>query len=128
MKNKMVQRESLLKVVDNCGAKIVKCVGMLEGFSKRKGKLGDFIKVSIRARDPHKELLKKEIKVYLALIAAKRRVTQRRSGHCVRFKYNSVVVLGTDQKVFGTRLRGPVAQEIRCRQIARLMVLAHRII
>ena len=44
----MIQQESILKVVDNSGAKTVKCIKVLGGFQKRYAKLGDIVVVSVQ--------------------------------------------------------------------------------
>ena len=44
----MIQQESILKVVDNSGAKKVKCIKVLGGFKKRYAGLGDIIVVSVQ--------------------------------------------------------------------------------
>ena len=44
----MIQQQTILKVLDNSGAKTVKCIKVLGGFKKRYAKLGDIIVVSIQ--------------------------------------------------------------------------------
>ena len=38
---KMIQQQTLLKVSDNSGAKIVKCIKVFGGFKRRTAKIGD---------------------------------------------------------------------------------------
>ena len=44
----MIQQRSALKIIDNSGAKSVKCIKVLGGFKKRYAKLGDIIVVSVQ--------------------------------------------------------------------------------
>ena len=44
----MIQQRSVLKVVDNSGAKIVRCIKVLGGFKKQYASLGDIIVVSVQ--------------------------------------------------------------------------------
>ena len=43
----MIQQQTILKVSDNSGAKLVKCIKILKGFKKKYAKLGDIIVVSV---------------------------------------------------------------------------------
>jgi large subunit ribosomal protein L14 len=66
----MIQQETILKVIDNSGAKTVKCIKVLGGFKKKYAKLGDIIVVSIQQlRSKAKKTSKvKKGEVYKALI------------------------------------------------------------
>ena len=44
----MIQQQTLLKVVDNSGAILVKCIKVLNGFKKRYGCVGDYVTVSVK--------------------------------------------------------------------------------
>jgi len=44
----MIQKQTILKVIDNSGAKNVKCIKILGGSKKRFGYLGDIVVVSIQ--------------------------------------------------------------------------------
>ena len=124
----MVFRESILTVADNCGAKRVKCVGSFANASSGRVKLGTFLKVSIRRRDPHKELLKIDQKVFLAVLVTARRNQQRVNGHNIRFARNNVIILGSDNRLFATRLKGPVCRELRSADVSKILVLARKIV
>ena len=44
----MIQQQTILKVIDNSGAKTVKCIKVLGGFKKKYAFLGDVIIVSVK--------------------------------------------------------------------------------
>ena len=44
----MIQQQTILRVLDNSGAKTVKCIKVLGGFKKRYAGIGDIIVVSIQ--------------------------------------------------------------------------------
>ena len=46
----MIQQESILKVADNSGAKLVKCIKVIGGSKRRYASIGDIIVVSARER------------------------------------------------------------------------------
>ena len=64
--------ECVLRVVDNTGAKFVKCISVMKPTHCRYAKIGDMVKVSVRQVLNNKKLAKKEI--YSALITTTRSV------------------------------------------------------
>jgi len=43
----MIQQQTILKVADNSGAKLVKCIKVLGGFKRKVAFLGDIVIVSV---------------------------------------------------------------------------------
>ena len=66
----MIQQQSLLKVADNSGAKIVKCIKVIGGFNRSFAYVGDVIIISIlKLRNKSRSTSKvKKGEVYKALI------------------------------------------------------------
>jgi len=55
----MIQKGTILKVVDNSGAKKAACIHLYKGYRKRYAKIGDIIKVAIkRTKKKNPEFLK----------------------------------------------------------------------
>ena len=55
----MIQRQSSLIIIDNSGAKVVKCISILGGFKKKNAYLGDIVVVSVKQiRTKNKSKLK----------------------------------------------------------------------
>lgn len=105
---------SLLKVVDNSGAKIAKIVSVIgtRGKTKRKRQIAcgvaDLIKVSIRVGDPE---LKKQL--HYAVIIRQRRPYRRLTGERVMFEDNACVLLKDEKgNPSGTLIKGPIAKEV----------------
>jgi len=48
----MIQTQTLLKVADNSGAKVVQCIKVLGGSKKRYARIGDIIVVSVKQATP----------------------------------------------------------------------------
>jgi large subunit ribosomal protein L14 len=71
----MIQTESVLRVCDNSGARLVKCIRCLGGSNRRWSRLGGEIRVSIKDLDFKKKLLRKSI--YSGLIVATKKQTPR---------------------------------------------------
>ena len=66
----MIQQQTILKVADNSGAKIVQCIKVLGGYKKKYANLGDIIVVSVKQLRNRSKLTSKVKKgeVYKALI------------------------------------------------------------
>ncbi len=103
---------SMLVAADNSGARLVRITGVKHGKS-RKGrqqfaKLGDHVKVSVRAGKP-------EMKgqVFDAVIIRQRMSYKRKSGERVCFEDNACALLKDEKgNPKGTCIKGPVAREI----------------
>ncbi len=85
----MIQQESRCAVADNSGAKEVLCIRVLGGTRKRYASLGDTIVVRTRKEN------------------------RRVDGSYIRFDDNAVVLLNAAGEMRGTRIFGPVARELR---------------
>jgi len=113
---------SNLVAADNSGARIVRITGVKHGKS-RKGrqqtaKVGDHVKVSVRAGKP-------EMKgqVFDAVIIRQRMAYRRKTGERVCFEDNAVALLKDDKgNPKGTFIKGPVAREIheRWKEVAKI--------
>jgi len=108
----MIQENTVLKVADNSGAKVVRCFRVLGGSRKRYAKLGDTIIASVRVAEPRKQLKKKDI--IEALVVRTRAPIRRKDGTYVRFDENAVVVIEKGKKEpRATRIFGPIPREIK---------------
>lgn len=121
----MIQAESILKVADNSGAKIIKCFKVLGGSRKRYAQIGDILVASVKIATP-RGLVKKGDKVRAVIVRQKKEL-RRRDGSYIRFDENAAVILdGTDPK--GTRIFGPIAREIREKGFSKIISLAAEVI
>ena len=72
----MIQVQSMLKVADNSGAKLVQCIRVLGGYKKRYAHLGDIITVAVKAAQPHMQI--KKWQVVHAVIVRQRKEMRRK--------------------------------------------------
>ncbi len=107
----MIQQESRLTVADNSGAKEVLCIRVLGGTRKRYASVGDKIVVSIKSAMPSGEAKKGQVS--RAIVVRTRKAIRRADGSYIKFDDNAVVLLNTADEVRGTRIFGPVARELR---------------
>src|SRR3989344_7619143 len=123
----MIQHMSLLKVADNSGAKLVKCIRVLGGYKKRYARIGDLITVAVRSAQPHSAVKKGQ--VLHAVIVRQRKEIRRTNGTYIRFDDNAVVIVDKKNKELkGTRIFGPVARELRAAGYTKLISLAPEVL
>jgi large subunit ribosomal protein L14 len=108
--NTMIQQQTILKICDNSGAKLAKCIKVLGGYKKRFAQVGDIVVVcvlSLRAFSKNTSKVKKGC-VYKALVI---RTTSSivKKNNSYYYLYDNCVVLMTNSKnPIGTRVIGPV--------------------
>ena len=106
----MIQQQTLLNVLDNSGAKKVKCIKVLGGYKKKNSFVGEIIVVSIREL---RGKLKKNSKVkkgelYKALVLKTRSKSFNRDGSYFFFDSNCVCLVNNQYKLIGSRILGTV--------------------
>lgn len=108
----MIQVQTMLKVADNSGAKMAKCIRVLGGTYRRYASLGDIIVVAVKDAEPRKGVKKHQ--VLKAVVVRERAAVRRKNGTYIRFDDNAIVMLeGASKEPKGTRILGPVAREVR---------------
>jgi large subunit ribosomal protein L14 len=107
----MIQQESRCTVADNSGAKEVLCIRVLGGTRKRYASLGDTVVVTVKSAMPGGEV--KKGTVSKAIVVRTRKEVRRNDGSYIRFDDNAVVLLNNLGEIRGTRIFGPVARELR---------------
>lgn len=122
----MVQPETILAVVDNSGARRVKCIKILGGSRRHRAKLGDRIKCSVQDVNPDSQIKKGD--VVDAIVVRMRRTTRRQNGDQIRFDTNSCVIVNADGNPRGTRVFGPCARELREKGFLKICSLAPEVI
>jgi len=111
----MLQQESRLKVADNSGAKEVLCIRVLGGTGKRYASIGDTIVVTVKRALPSGGI--KKGTVSKALVVRTTKEIRRPDGSYIRFDDNACVLLNDGGEMRGTRIFGPVAREVRAKNM-----------
>ncbi|CAD5334101.1 unnamed protein product [Arabidopsis thaliana] len=124
------QMGTVLKVVDNSGAKKVMCIQALKG--KKGARLGDTIVASVKEAMPNGKVKKGAVVYGVVVRAAMQR--GRVDGSEVRFDDNAVVLVDskdkntkTDRQPIGTRVFGPVPHELRKKKHLKILALAQHV-
>ena len=124
----MVQSRTVLKVIDNSGAKYVRCLKILN--KKKVGYLGDLIIVSVLSlrRGRGRKIRVKRKDICLGIIASVKYKTHRLGGLLIRSRLNSVVLLNRQKKPIGNRVFGLVFKELRLKKKFKTLSLSSKVI
>ncbi|MDD5606299.1 MAG: 50S ribosomal protein L14 [Candidatus Pacebacteria bacterium] len=122
----MIQVQTILKIADNSGAKIIQCIKVLGGTRRRYAQLGDIIVGAVKDAEPRKPVKKHD--VVKAVIIRQKRAFRRKDGSYIRFDDNAAVILGNDKEPRGGRILGPVAREVREKGFEKIANLATEIL
>lgn len=123
----MLQAQSIVRVADNTGAKIVRVFKVLGGTKRRYARLGDLVVVSVQEAEPKKAVKKKEI--CRAVVVRQRKSHRRSDGSYIRFDENAVVLVdSTSGEPRGSRIFGPIPREIAERGYQKIASLAQEVI
>ncbi|OAY48521.1 50S ribosomal protein HLP, mitochondrial isoform X2 [Manihot esculenta] len=118
-----IQMRTVLKVVDNSGAKKVMCIQALKG--KKGARLGDTIIASVKEAMPNGKVKKGKVVYGVVVRAAMQR--GRCDGSEVKFDDNAVVLVDKQGQPIGTRVFGPVPHELRKKKHVKILTLAEHI-
>lgn len=122
----MIQAHSNLKVIDNSGAKIVQCIKVLRGSKRKVASIGDIIIVAVKDAIPRGKVKKGE--VLKGLIVRTKKEVSRKDGATLRFDNNAIVLLNNQEIPIGTRIFGPVSNELRKKQFTKVISLATTVV
>ena len=122
----MIQQESILRIVDNTGAKSALCIRVLGGSGRRYAGVGDVIVATIKDAIPNAGIKKGEI--VQAVIVRTAKETGRRDGTYIRFDDNAAVLITPQGEPLGTRIFGPVGRELREKRYMKIVSLAPEVL
>ena len=124
----MIIPRSIIRIVDNTGAKLCRCIRVLS--QSPKTKVGDLAIVSLQKVKPryvHKGQKKEQVEkgeIRLALIIHTARPIYRKDGTRLKLSINYALLVTTKGKTLGSRFKKPVPREIRCQKWLKLVSIA----
>lgn len=113
----MIQPRSLIRIADNTGAKISRCIRVLT--QSKQTKVGDSIVASlqkVRPRKIHKGKKGEQIKkgeIRITLLLHSRTLLRRRDGTTIKISNNNGLLVNAKGKALGSRNKVAVPREIR---------------
>lgn len=118
----MIQERSILKVVDNSGAKIIRCFRVLGGTRRRYARIGDIIVASIQKAEPRKAVKKKDI--VRAVIVRSRQPFKKNDGSYIRFDENAAILIDAKKEPKATRIFGPIVRDLKEKGFEKIVTMA----
>jgi len=120
----MIQQQSIIRIVDNSGAKTAKCIKVLK--KKTTAGIGDLIIVSITKVKTYTQKISKIKKgsVYLAIVVGLKRVRQKKKGILLLVNENSVCLLNKQKKLIATRINKAISKEVKKKKLFKLASLS----
>lgn len=122
----MIQVGTILNVIDNSGAKKVRCIKVLLGYKNSFASVGETVTIAVQSIRNQRKMTSKTRKgeIYKALIVRTKIGFKYFSGERLKFLENSVVLLGKQNKCIGTRIIGSVPSCFRYNRFVRILSIA----
>ena len=121
----MIYPQTILTVADNTGAKKVMCIRILGG-NKKYAEIGDTIIAVVKEAIPNMPIKRSD--VVKAIIVRTKKTIRRQDGMYIRFDDNAAVIVNPENNPRGTRVFGPVAREIRDKNLSKIISLAPEVL
>jgi len=128
----VIQQETRMAVADNTGARIVYCIRVLGGstrrgaFTRRTASLGDIIVCSVKKAQSGGEV--KPGDIVKCVIVRTTTAVRRSDGSYVKFDNNAAVIIDANNNPRGTRIFGAVARELREKNFMKIVSLAAEVV
>lgn len=113
----MIQSGSNLKVTDNSGILLTKCIKIIGNNKSKKAKIGNLIVVSVKKFKNNYNLnnfinLKKK-RVILGLILTTKTPLNQKNGFFIKFEKNSIICMDNQNNFIGNRIFGFVPRKLK---------------
>ncbi|MDE0243138.1 MAG: 50S ribosomal protein L14 [Candidatus Kaiserbacteria bacterium] len=123
----MIQPQTIVRVTDNSGARIVRVFKVLGGSARRYARIGDEVACSVQTAEPRKEVKKKQ--VVHAVVVRQKKPYRRKDGSYISFSENAVVIVDRKKKEpLSTRIFGPVPRELDAKGYRRVVSMAPEVV
>jgi large subunit ribosomal protein L14 len=100
-----------LKIFDNCGAKLAKCLKIIKTGNKKTASAGNLVLVALSNFKSAKKVSKRII--YIGLIVGVNFWIARNEGTIIKFFSNNVLIFNKQYKFLGTRVYGIILKEAK---------------
>jgi large subunit ribosomal protein L14 len=118
----MIQTQTLLKIIDNSGGKIVQCIRTLGGSIRKYAYIGDTVVTTtkkIRSKNKLKSKVKKG-EIFSAIIIRTKFKQSRKDGSFLFFNQNTCVLVDKQKNPLATRIFGPIPKELRTNKLMKI--------
>ena len=121
----MIQQKTCLKVVDNSGAKKVRCIKVLGGFKRMNAGVGDVIVVSVqqlRSTNKHNSKVAKG-DITRALVIRTKKGYKKKDGSQITLFSNAVILLNKQRNLIGTRILTALPKLLKKKKFVKYLSL-----
>ncbi len=101
-------------------------IRVLGGTGKRYASIGDKVVVTVKSALSSSNM--KKGTVSKAVVVRTKKEVRRKDGSYIRFEDNAAVLLNNNDEPRGSRIFGPVARELREKQMMKIISLAPEVI
>ena len=122
----MIQSETVLKVADNSGARKLLVIGVLGGSKVKTGNIGDIVVGTVKQATPNGNIKKGQ--VVKAVVVRTKQGLRRNDGSYIKFDDNACIIIKDDKSPIGTRVYGPIARELRDKDLMKIVSLAKEVL
>nr|YP_009501435.1 ribosomal protein L14 [Passiflora pittieri]AXB38002.1 ribosomal protein L14 [Passiflora pittieri] len=122
----MIQSQTYLNVADNCGARKLMCIRIIGIGDRGYGYIGNVIIAVIKEAASNSPLEKSE--VIKAVIVRTCKQLKRDCGIIIQYDDNAAVVIDQKGNPKGSRIFGPIAEELRDFNFTKILSLAPEVL
>jgi len=122
----MIYPETKILISDNSGAKVAKCIKVMNSSRHRGSKPSDLAVISLRKVKSNKKLRKGEI--HRGVIIRCKKNFQRSSGVSIKFGDNAIVLVNEKNLPLSSRIFGPIYKELYYKNFSKVLSLAKTIV
>jgi ribosomal protein L14 len=123
----MITINSKVKILDICGAYVAR-IFRIKNSRRAQGKVGKFIVCSILVALPDNKKVKKHDVKKGVIVQTKKIIYRNYLGSSLYFKNNYIVLFSKNVDPLGNRLRGSVTQELRFKNLAKILLISPYIV
>jgi len=122
----MIQKNTLVRILDNSGGKMAKCIHV---YNNTQGNIGDKILVSMRKIKQKMITLKTKVRVenhiiYKGIIIHNKKGFFRKDNSFLLFNKNSIILLTRNtEKLICTRIYGTLVEELRNKKFMKILTI-----
>nr|ATG25883.1 ribosomal protein L14 [Monopsis debilis var. debilis] len=122
----MIQPQTYLNVADNSGARELMCIRIIGASNRRYAHIGDVIVAVIKQAMPKMSVERSE--VVRAVIVRTCKELKRDDGMIIRYDDNAAVVIDQAGNPKGSRVFGPIPEELRQFNFTKIISLAPEVL
>jgi large subunit ribosomal protein L14 len=107
----MIYKSTQLKVIDNSGLLIVRCVRIINPKNRAVGTIGNLVLIRVYKKRLTSLLVNKKT-LYFGLVISIKQYIARKDGSIIKLDSNSAIIFSRNYKFIGSKVTGIVMKEI----------------